>query len=134
MVDLVDILIKAQNKNSSWSKDRLTLIIEQDVQLDYDWDKECGERWASIQMNNKFIGYISCFSPLCFCKEDTMKKIKSVFGDEIVIIVEKDFDAKKWFINEEKINRNLKELSWIVQEGVLDIKEFSINDLWYATL
>lgn len=63
-----------------------------------------------------------------------MKEIKSVFGDEIVIIVEKDFDAKKWFINEEKINRNLSELSWIVQEGVLDIKEFSINDLWYATL
>lgn len=31
MVDLVDILIEAQNKNLSWSKDRLTIIIEQDV-------------------------------------------------------------------------------------------------------
>ncbi|MDE6567870.1 MAG: hypothetical protein K2K70_09100 [Lachnospiraceae bacterium] len=134
MVDLVDILFEAQNKNSVWSKNRLTLIIEQDVQFVYDWDRECGERWASIQMNNKFVGYINCFSPLCFCQKDAIKEIKSAFGDETVIIAENDFDTKKWFINEEKINRKLSELSWIVQEGVLDINAFSINDLWYATL
>lgn len=133
MTELIEIFINSQ-KYSSWSKQRLSVIIEQCSYLSFDWDRECGERWASIELNDKFVGYISSFIPLCFCKIDSLEDIIKVFGDEVYIVAEDDFDKKKWFIDEEKIKANLNELSWIVQEGMLDLKRFSINDLWYATI
>ena len=134
MQDLTDVLIEAQNKNYFWSKDKLHMLINQNVLLQFDWDRECGERWASIMLNNKFAGYISCFVPLCFCKVDFAEEMKSSFKDEITVIIVKDFDEKRWYIDDKKLIKNLNGFMWIIEEEVLNIKRFSINDLWYATI
>ena len=67
MIDLTDILIRAQ-EHCLWSKQALSVLIRQTPVLSFDWDMECGERWASIELYGNFIGYISSFIPLCFCK------------------------------------------------------------------
>lgn len=92
--------------------------------------------WGGSDHGNKAKIYVVkvVFYHYVFCKEDSAKEIENVFGDEIVIKVEKDFDAKKWFIDEKRFNRDLSNISWIVQDEVLDIREFSINELWYATI
>ena len=134
MIDLVDFLVKTRNYSNSWTEEKLRIIIEENTIFNFDWDRECGEGWASILFNNKFIGYISSFIPLCFCKTDSIEEIKKAFDDKIVIIEANDFDEEKWFIDEYKLKRNMNELCWIIQEGILNTTCFSINDFWYATI
>lgn len=57
MIDLTDILIRAQ-KYCLWSKQALSVLIKQTPVFYFDWDMECGERWASIELYGKFVGYI----------------------------------------------------------------------------
>lgn len=134
MIDLVDILCQKDNSFASWSKEKLGMIIEQASTFNYVWDKECGEGWASIFKDEIFIGYISSFMPLCFCKTCLVEEIKKVFGDTIIILGEMDFDDKKWFIDEYKLKKKMDNFNWIIQEGVLNVEAFSINDFWYATI
>lgn len=133
MIDLTDILIRAQ-EHCLWSKQALSVLIRQIPVLSFSWDMECGERWASIELYGNFVGYISSFIPLCFCKTSSLEEIINFFGDRVLIVAENNFDEEKWFIDEKKFKKDLNGLSWIAEEGLLNFKKFSINDLWYATI
>lgn len=133
MIDLTDILIRAK-EHCLWSKQALSVLIRQTPVLSFDWDMECGEQWSSIELYGNFIGYISSFIPLCFCKTGSLEEIINFFGDRVLIVSENNFDEEKWFIDEKKFKKYLSGLSWIAEEGLLNLKKFSINDLWYATI
>lgn len=134
MIDLTNVLLKSEQYNSSWSKDSLKLLISKKKNITFDWDMDCGERWATVFLNNKFIGYISSVIPLAFCKAVLLKETEEILKREVIIINEDDFDNKKWFINPQKLEKHSEKLKWIVDEQVLNFKQFSINDFWYATI
>lgn len=134
MIDLTDVLLKAERYNSLWSKDSLKSLINKNKNVIFDWDMECGERWATMLLNNKFLGYISSVIPLVFCKSVLLKDTQKILECEVLFISEDDFDDKKWFIDPQRLERESKKLKWIVNEQVLNFEKFSINDFWYATI
>lgn len=134
MIDLTDVLLKAERYNSLWSKDSLKSLINKNKNVIFDWDMECGERWATILLNNKFLGYISSVIPLVFCKSVLLKDTQKILECKVLFISEDDFDDKKWFIDPQRLERESKKLKWIVNEQVLNFEKFSINDFWYATI
>lgn len=85
-------------------------------------------------MDHKFIGYISSIVPIVFCKTVFLKEIENFLEEKVIIINEDDFDSKKWFIDPQRIEKCSLKLNWIISEQVLDLEQFSINDLWYATI
>lgn len=95
---------------------------------------ECGERWATVFWDHKFIGYISSVVPIAFCKTVFSKEIERFFEEKVIIIHEDDLDDKKWFIDPQRLEKCSLRLKWIIREQVLDLGRFSINDLWYATI
>lgn len=134
MVDLTELLLEAERCDRSWSKDRLRSLLNDKEGITFDWDMECGERWATVFFDQKFIGYVSSVLPLAFCKTAFLKEIERTLEEKVLIIGEDDLDSKKWFIDPQKLAEHSKRLRWIVNEQVLELKQFSINDLWYATI
>ena len=134
MIDLTDILLRAEQHDRSWSKDTLKQFIGKKEAITFDWDMECGERWATVFLDHKFIGYISSVIPIAFCKTVFLKEIEKFLEEKIIIINEDDFDNKKWFIDPQKLEKYSLKLKWIISEQVLDLEQFSINDFWYATI
>ena len=134
MIDMTEILLRAEQYDSLWSKDSLKLLIGKKEAMIFDWDMECGERWATVFLDHKFIGYKSSIVPIVFCKTVFLKEIENFLEEKVIIINEDDFDSKKWFIDPQRIEKCSLKLNWIISEQVLDLEQFSINDLWYATI
>ncbi len=134
MIDLTDSLLRAEQYDSLWSKDSLRSLIDKKEAMIFDWDMECGERWATIFLDHKFIGYISSVVPIAFCKTVSLKEIERILDEKVIIINEDDLDDKKWFIDPRRLEKCSLKLNWIIREQVLDLGRFSINDLWYATI
>ena len=119
MKDLTDILLKAEGYNSSWSKDRLKLLLGKNEIITFNWDMESGERWASVFLDHEFICYISSVIPIAFCKTIFLKETKKFLEDKVIIVNEDDFNNKKWFIHPQRLEKNSLKLRWIVSEQVL---------------
>ena len=83
---------------------------------------ECGERWATVFLDHKFIGYISSIVPIVFCKTVFLKEIENFLEEKVIIINEDDFDSKKWFIDPQRIEKcSLKlMISGMQQFDILD--------------
>lgn len=134
MHDLTDILFKAEQYNSAWTKKSLQLLIGKKKGVTFDWDMESGERWATFFVNGDFAGYVNSVIPLAFCKTSLLKETEKIFEAEVIIISEDNFDDKKWFIDPQRIKRYSSKLKWIIDEQVLTFERFSVNDFWYATI
>ncbi|MGK7925614.1 MAG: hypothetical protein AB4290_10275, partial [Spirulina sp.] len=118
-----------------WSlqkSDLLSKIVKYIPNSRIDWEWETGELWASIFLENKWIGTIRSDIAIAFFLEDYLGCVAALMAEYgIKLVGVKDFETKAFKIEKEKCDRLFIEFR---NGEAVDLERLSIADLWWATI
>lgn len=139
MINLLEILIKAKDKYIFEEQDNFIRALDEikqcDKDLKLDWDDGTGEEWARliheehgiVYMMNSKIGII-------FARKSYESKISKDLFSKYEIFITENYDKDEWFIDLERLKSEVNQLSWHASEEAVNPNEFSLNDLYFATV
>lgn len=135
MKDLLKELSNARQKKifkNEEFKDFLSNLVKLDNSNKINWDEGAGEEWAfinnkdfSIMINRK----IGIFFVRGTIKDPYLSYLK--LGNYIVV---DSYDLKEWFIDLDELKKNVPEIIWHTSSDDIDTSNFSLDDLYFATV
>ena len=135
MKDLLKELSYARQKKifkNEEFKDFLSDLVKLDNSNKINWDEGAGEEWAfinnkdfSIMINRK----IGIFFVRGTIKDPYLNYLK--LGNYIVV---DSYDLKEWFIDLDELKKNVPEIIWHTSSDDIDTSNFSLDDLYFATV
>lgn len=95
-----------------------------------DWDKSCGEEW--VRFGNSTHGLVCLIHTqikLIFCNKNYDLNLKN-----IAIVFINNFDVQEWSINLHQLKLLIPELKWHACIDAVNPNQFSLKELYYATV
>lgn len=142
ITDLKDMLVvlkragaKKKFENQEEFRNVLMQIEAADRGLVLDWDDGAGEEWArfsssevgKVCMINSVIG-------LAFLRAGyENQEVLQLLEDCEVVFVE-DFHSGEWFIDLDKLRKEVWEMCWKTSEEIVNPRCFSLDEFYYATV
>ncbi|MEM9540594.1 MAG: hypothetical protein AAGA60_13965 [Cyanobacteria bacterium P01_E01_bin.42] len=133
--NLTSYFLEARSFLPHWSlqnSDLLSKIVKSIPNSRIDWEWETGELWASIFIEEKWIGTIRSEIAIAFFLEEyslSIVELMAEYGVKLVVV--KDFETKEFKIEKEKCDRLFVECR---NGEAVDLERLSIADLWWATI
>ncbi len=139
MKDMLEVLKHAKQKktfaNQEEFKDVLMEIQLADATLRLDWDDGAGEEWA--RFSNQTDGIVCMINRnirLAFVRSKyKFQTIEHIIGDYEVVFIE-DYCSDEWTIDVTELKHEIPEIYWHASEGAVDVKSFSLDDFYFATV
>ena len=136
--DLTAAFLKASSTNHLWSKDDFQALCQSVTCHLYaaviDYDIEAGENWASIIVNDRTIGMIHADLPLIVILIEFEEYIRILLDQkmqELLVVVGISDMERKSYALEKSVIKTIFYGRW---SRNIDSNEFSIRELWWATI
>ena len=139
MKDMLEILKHAKSKkifvDEEEFKNMLMQIQLTDATLSLDWDDGAGEEWARFSNpTDGIVCMINLNIGLVFVrKQYKFQNIEHIISDYEVVFTE-DYCSDEWTIDVNELKREIPEIYWHASEGAVNVKCFSLDDFYYATI
>ncbi|MBP0019464.1 MAG: hypothetical protein J7647_18165 [Cyanobacteria bacterium SBLK] len=133
--NLTSYFLEARSFLPQWSlqnTDLLAAIVKFVPNSRIDWEWETGEFWASVFIEEKWIGTIRSDIAIAFFLEEYspfMVELMAEYGVKLIVV--KDFETKEFKLDREKCDRLFVEFR---NGEAVDLERLSIADLWWATI
>jgi hypothetical protein len=134
--DLTPILLRARERSEMWSKDkvletaRLVLSLYNKARLH--WDRGAGESWATIK-NDEIMAIIIEYFPLAIVFPPYSSTLQPLLeANKITVVVARDWNTRMYSLDPTTIEIIFPHGHW--DTSVINPQQFSIGDLWYATI
>lgn len=135
---MIEVLKRARNKKvftNSEFEELLIKIQTADDNLKLDWDDGAGEEWAKFSnQEDGIVCMISAKIGVAFIRKNyKFSNIKNVI-DMLEIVFTDDYCSDNWFIDLTNLKQMIPELYWHASEGAVNTNNFSLDDLYFATI
>lgn len=139
MKDMLAVLKRAKEKKVFSGKQEFRQLLQQiqsaDTSLQLDWDDDAGEEWA--RLGNSIHGIVCMISTnigVVFIREAyDFEQIKEVC-QELEVVFTKNYASNEWYVDKERLKREVPEIQWYVSEDSVDANGFSLEDFYFATI
>ncbi len=137
MKDMLEALKRAKAKKIFQKNEFVELlqkIQSADSSLQLDWDDGAGEEWARFYHEEKgLICMIHARIGIVFIKSYQDRKIRKAI-ESLELVPTEGFGLEEWRIDLERFAQSVPEICWHASEGAVDVRKFSLEELYYATV
>ncbi len=129
--------LDAKAKASGWSKEKLIDVVNLILSLvgtgKLDWDIGAGEDWARILGEKETIAFIRVDFPLAIVREAYATTLRAALEKTgVVSIFVPDFERRLYELSMSELGNIFPR--WHTEVEIIDPQNFSIDELWYATI
>ena len=135
MRDLTKELQNARNKKIYADNEFETLLStlkSLNSENNVNWDIEAGEEWAFVNNRNMSI-MLNAKIGIYFVRGELSEDYLEILREGNCVYIS-DFDSKEWYVDLECILKNIPEIIWHSSSNDVDIKGFSLDELYFATV
>jgi hypothetical protein len=132
VIDLDETLRLARAMAATWSSVsalHLAREIGRDPGWTIDWDAGAGESWARLINDGRVVAFVSVVLPLVII-EESAARIGTQYETALPIVVA-DLEAPVLSASRKALDDAFGESD---RFDVIELTQFSANDLWYATI
>lgn len=138
MKDIIEIFKKARNKKiflNNEFQELLMKIQSADDSLELEWDSGAGEEWARFFSEEKgTVCMINARIGVAFIRKGyNSRKIKRVI-DALEVVPVENYSVEEWRVDLDKLQQTVPEIFWHASQEAVDVNQFSLDDLYYASV
>ncbi|MCI8669717.1 MAG: hypothetical protein HFI34_09385 [Lachnospiraceae bacterium] len=138
MENMMEVLKRAKDKKvfvNNEFEELLMKILLADSNLKLDWDDGAGEEWARFSNRKEgIVCMINAKIGVAFIRKNyEFSNIKKIL-DMLEIVFTEDYSSDNWFIDLANLRQTIPELYWHASERAVNINNFSLDDLYFATI
>ena len=98
------------------------------------WDQDVGEEWAFVFRKESFQLLLHTKIGIGFLLEKHFNPELRALTSRIRIVETDSFDDPEWFLDVDRLKKELKEIPWLVSEQAVDTNCISLRDFYVLTV
>lgn len=139
MENMLYVLQRGKNKKIFSQKESFVELLKQiqlaDSGLKLDWDDGAGEEWARFSnQKNGIVCMINAKIGIAFIRKNYDTQNINQIIDRLEVVYTEDYCSEEWYIDLIELKNIIPEIYWHASEGAVDVKSFSLDDFYYATI